>query len=90
MIEGTWRKGYQPISQRYNTRGPLQNQGNELSYVQATSFTRYLIDTYSLDTYLGYYIGVDLTNSFEESFGVPYEQAKADWINDLEHKSIEN
>lgn len=68
------------IARIYGVNDFDKEGGNELTYKQAASFTAYLIDEFSLDTYLDYYIGARRGESFEEVFGITYEDAKEDWI----------
>lgn len=51
--------------------------GYELTYRQMYSFTDYLIETHGLSAFLKYCID---NTTFEEAFGLPYEDAKAMWI----------
>lgn len=78
--QGSWTKGYTPIGNMYDATSKELVQGNELSYLQACSFTAYLIDNYSLDNYLSYYLGTQRNASFEEYFGGAYEEIKTKWI----------
>ena len=71
------------VGKQYSVASRHQGGGNELSYNQASSFTGYLIDQFSLDTYLGYCIGDQTTKTFEEVFGITYEEAKEAWLNKL-------
>lgn len=59
------------------------NGGNELSYWEVAAFSDYLIRTYSLSTYLDYCLDVDTT--FEKTFSMDYETAKAAWLEKLMH-----
>lgn len=51
--------------------------GNELTELQAFSFTAWLIDRYGMETFLRFCIdGIP----FEAAFGLPYQTALTDWI----------
>lgn len=63
----------------YMAWGGKNVQGNELTSLQGCSFAMYLIDQYSLSAYLRYCGKI----SFDEAFGISYEQAKADWLDAL-------
>lgn len=52
--------------------------GNELSYTEAEWLASYLINRHGLSTFLHYCM--DEGVSFEEAFGMSYEDAKADWL----------
>ncbi len=52
--------------------------GNELSYTEAEWLASYLINRHGLSTFLHYCM--DEGVSFENAFGVPYEEAKEDWL----------
>lgn len=52
--------------------------GNELSYTEAEWLASYLINRHGLSAFLHYCM--DEGVSFEEAFGMPYEEAKADWL----------
>lgn len=60
-----------PINNQY-----VKVEGNELTYAQAFCFADYLIERYSLKTYLAYCLE---ERTFEEVFAMSYEEAKADW-----------
>lgn len=57
--------------------------GNELSYIEGEWLASYLINRYGLSTFLHYCLDEGVT--FAEAFGMPYQEAKADW---LQHRSI--
>lgn len=57
--------------------------GNELSYTEAEWLASYLINRYGLSTFLHYCL--DDGVSFEAAYGMPYAQAKAEW---LENRTI--
>jgi hypothetical protein len=72
------------ISDEYSTRNVahlVPQNGNELSYNEAVSFTDFLITKYSLSTFLRYCTQADV--SFEEVFDLPYEDLKLLWIESL-------
>ncbi len=52
--------------------------GNELSYAESEWLASYLINRHGLSTFLHYCM--DKGVSFEDAFGMPYEEAKADWL----------
>lgn len=52
--------------------------GNSLTYPQAYLFTKYLIETYGLDTMLTYH-SKTTTSAFENTFGLSYSEAFADF-----------
>lgn len=52
--------------------------GNELSYTEGEWLASYLINRHGLSAFLHYC--VDEGVSFEEAFGMPYEAAKAEWL----------
>ena len=55
---------------------PYEGQGGELTYKQAASFTRYLIDRYGIETVLSVLNEYD---RMEELFGVSYDTLYAAW-----------
>ena len=57
-----------------------RNEGNELTDIQATYFTEYLICNYSLDVFLNSCIN---KVPFEDAFGVTYDTAKQAWLNEF-------
>ena len=61
--------------------GLISEGGNELSYIEAVSFADYLIEGYSLSTFLEYCLDPDTT--FEEAYGIDYETAEAAWLENL-------
>lgn len=70
-----------PVSSVYAGAGSASLDavnGNELSYAGAEWLASYLINRHGLSTFLHYCM--DEGVSFEEAFGVPYEEAKADWL----------
>lgn len=56
------------------------SEANELSYLQALSFTNYLIENYSLEKIL--YLSLS-TESFEKAFNKSYNELKRDWLNTI-------
>jgi len=78
--EGTWRMGYKPISEIYKTAVGSTPEGNEISYIQACSFSAYLIENYTLEKYLGFYIGEEKNLKFVDVFGITYDEAKEKWL----------
>lgn len=67
-----------PVS--YSYPGLRNINGNELTYQQAYSFAAWLIEKYSFAAYLDFCLdGLD----FGDAFGIPYEEAKAAWLNDF-------
>ena len=52
--------------------------GNELSYTEGEWLASYLINRHGLSAFLHYCM--DEGVSFEEAFGMPYEAAKAEWL----------
>ncbi len=52
--------------------------GNELSYTEAEWLASYLINRHGLSAFLHYCM--DEGVSFEDAFGISYEDAKADWL----------
>lgn len=52
--------------------------GNELSYTEAEWLASYLINRFGLSTFLRYCL--DEGVSFEDAFGMPYQEAKAEWM----------
>lgn len=52
--------------------------GNELSDTEGEWLASYLINCHGLSAFLHYCM--DEGVSFEEAFGMPYEDAKADWL----------
>ncbi len=66
---------------KYNTGSVNKNTiGNELTYEQANSLAMYLIDRYSLSSFLDY---CTEKANFDEAFGISYEEAKDAWLNAL-------
>lgn len=64
-----------PVSDTYP--GLRNINGNELTYQQAYTFAAWLIEKYSFAAYLDFCLeGMD----FEAAFGMPYEVAKAAWL----------
>lgn len=53
-----------------------QNDGNELTDIQAIFFIEYLINNYTLDAVLGSCLN---ELSFSDAFGLSYEDASASW-----------
>ena len=74
----------QPIYEVYNIPEAERIPGDELTYKQGCSFISYLIDVYSIETFL-YYCQDKIT--FEEAYEQSYEILKLDWINYLESES---
>lgn len=70
-----------PLSASYT--GLRNDNGNELTSMQAACFAEYLIDRYSLTAYLDYCVKEP---SFDKAFGVSYGQAKAAWLEELWEK----
>ena len=72
------------IAKVYQNQGsgelPLEG-GNELAYNEAATFADYLIENYSLSTFLEYCLDPDTT--FEDVYGIDYETAEAAWMEDL-------
>ena len=56
----------------------LSYSGNSLTYPQAYLFTKYLVETYGLDTMLTYY-ETSTTAAFENIFGLSYSEAFVDF-----------
>ena len=54
--------------------------GNMLSYEELATFADYLIENYSLSTFLEYCLA---NTSFEKIYGIDYETAEAAWLEDL-------
>lgn len=66
---------------RYKTSSVNKNTpGNEITDDQASSLTMYLIDQYTLRPFLDY---CTEKASFDEAFGVSYEEAKEAWLEEL-------
>ena len=70
-----------PIYERANLPAFAQNSGNELSYAQALSFTAFLVDKHSIDTFIGF---CEAGADFEEVFGENYMTLKMEWMDYLE------
>jgi hypothetical protein len=77
----------QSIGLMYRLDERYRGDGNELTYAEACSFTAYLVDKFSLDDYLAYHIGDKRNQSFEEAFGVSYNDAKQGWLDHLYRQS---
>ena len=74
---GAWRT----IESIYGNR--MKKEGMELNYPEATSFLKFLINQYSLDTV----INAALTDiSYKDAYGKEYEILKEDWIKYLNEK----
>ena len=74
---GTWR----PLEIRLGNR--MKKEGMELNYPEATSFLKFLINQYSLDTVMN----AALTDiSYKDAYGKEYEVLKEDWIQYLNEK----
>ncbi|WIV11695.1 hypothetical protein [Proteiniborus sp. MB09-C3] len=79
--EGNWVRGYMPIYEFYKHIGGVKKyEGNELSYIQAASFTAYLIDNYSLDIFLEFCKNGSGADGFKRIFGVAYSEVKENWL----------
>lgn len=65
-----------PINDLYK-----QVEGNELTYAQAFCLADYLMERYSLKTYLAYCLE---DQSFDEVFGMRYEEAKEAWMKGMD------
>ncbi|MBU5333356.1 hypothetical protein KQI61_14230 [Anaerocolumna aminovalerica] len=74
---GTWR----PLEFRLGNR--MKKEGMELNYPEATSFLKFLINQYSLDTVMNSAL-TDI--SYKDAYGKEYEILKEDWIQYLNEK----
>lgn len=73
-------EGYS-VSDTYISAGSAtmdEVNGNELSYTEGEWLASYLINRHGLSAFLHYCM--DEGVSFEEAFSMPYEDAKADWL----------
>lgn len=55
--------------------------GNALTYREAAAFADYLVQNYSLSTFLGYCLDPDTT--FEEVYEIDFDTVKAAWLEEL-------
>jgi hypothetical protein len=61
----------------------MKKEGMELNYPEATSFLKFLINQYSLDTVMN----AALTDiSYKDAYGKEYEILKEEWIQYLNEK----
>lgn len=74
------------VSKTYSSVGSTTMDavnGNELSYAESEWFASWLVGRHGLSAFLHYCM--DEGVPFEDAFGVPYQNAKADW---LKYRSI--
>jgi hypothetical protein len=77
-----------PLDRIIETKGFRAVSDSELSYREAGSFVRFLIDTYGLDRFIAFYrlgTSVDETadtikSHFRSAMGVSFEDAEAAWL----------
>ena len=85
LSEEEYDKKWQSLAEFYQQDielADLPNEGgNMLSYQELATFADYLIENYSLSTFLEYCLAD--TSLFEEVYGIDYETAEAAWLEDL-------
>lgn len=84
LSDAEYDEKWQSLAESYQKIGLAElpaEGGNMLSYEELATFADYLIENYSLSTFLEYCLDSDTT--FENVYGIDYETAEAAWLEDL-------